>query len=106
MPLLIPALVAAMMTVLRVLLVAKIGTFIVSALLFFGMSFSINKWGVQPALDALEGYVSQLGTGGGAIGSAIAWAGVLNFDKAISILISAYTVKWTITSAKVWLSKV
>ena len=105
MPALIPALVAAMMQVLRVLLMAKIGAFIVSALAFFGFTFVVNQYAIEPALSALTGYVSQLGAGGGAMGHAMQWAGVLKFDQAISVIISAYTVAWTIKSAKVWLGK-
>lgn len=105
MPALIPALVAAMMTVLRVLLMAKIGAFIVSALLFFGFTFATNEYAVEPLLDALRGHVQQLGAGGGAMAYAIQWAGVLQFDKAVTVLISAYSMAWTIRSARVWLSK-
>lgn len=105
MPLLIPALVAALMTVLRVLLMAKIGAFIVSALLFFGFTFAVNEYAIEPALDALRNYMTSMGSAGGIAGSAIAWAGVLRFDDAVSVLISAYTTKWTIVSARIWLSK-
>lgn len=105
MPALIPALVAALMTVLRVLLMAKIGAFIVSALLFFGFSWATNEYAIEPLLDALTGYVQQLGTGGGALAYAMQWAGVLQFDKAITVIISAYGMAWTIKSARVWLSK-
>lgn len=105
MPALIPLIVSAFMTVMRVLLLAKIGSFIVSAMLFLGLTFAIDNYAIDPLLDALESYVSQLGTGGGAMATAMQWAGVLNFDKACSVLISAYTTAWTIKSAKVFLSK-
>lgn len=106
MPLFIPALVAALMTVLRVLLIAKIGSIIVAALAFFGFTWAVNKWGIDPAMNALDNYVGQLGSTGGTMASAMQWAGVLQFDVAISVLISAYTVKWTLTSARVFLMKV
>lgn len=105
MPALIPAIVAALMTVLRVLLIAKIGSFIVSALVFFGLTIGINNYAIEPALNALQTYVGQLGASGGAVATALAWAGVLNFDKAIGVLISAYTTAWTIRGAKVFLMR-
>lgn len=106
MPALVASLVASLMTVLRVLLIAKIGSIIVAALAFFGLSFAVNKYSVQPALDALEHHVGQLGAAGGHVASAIQWAGVLNFDQAVTILISAYTVKWGLQTARVFLTKV
>lgn len=105
MPLLIPALVSAMMTVLRVLLMAKIGAFIVAALLFFGFTWATNEYAVDPLMDSLTAYVGQLGSVGGVVGSAVQWAGVLQFDKAITLVVSAYGMAWTIKSARVWLSK-
>lgn len=104
MPAVVAAIVAALMTVLRVLLMAKIGAFIVSALLFFGFTFAVNNYAVQPAMDALTDYMNSMGSASSIAGTAIAWAGVLRFDAAVSVLISAYTVKWTIVSARVWLS--
>src|SRR5690606_18021523 len=105
MPAFIPAIVAALMTVLRVLLIAKIGSIVVSALLFIGLSLAINNYAIEPLLTQLENYVNQLGAGGGAMAQAMQWAGVLNFDKACSVLLSAYTTAWTIKSAKVFLTK-
>jgi hypothetical protein len=105
-PVLVAGAAAAIATALRVMLMAKLGTIVLSCLAFFGMTWGINKWAVAPAIAALEGYVDQLGAGGGAAATALQWAGVLQFDSAISVLISAYTIKWTIVSARVWLSRV
>lgn len=93
------------MTVLRVLLMAKIGAFIVSALLFFGFTWTINEYAIEPALDTLRNYMNSMGSASSIAGHAIAWAGVLRFDDAVSVLISAWTTAWTIKSARVWLSK-
>lgn len=104
MPLLIPAIVAALMTVMRVLLIAKAGSIVLAVLLFFGFDWAVNKFAIDPALDALSGWMGQVGTGHwGAI--AMQWAGVLNIDKAVSVLISAFTTKASINSAKVFLTK-
>lgn len=105
MPALIPAIVAALMQVMRVLLMSKIGSFIVAALLFLGLSLAVNNYAIDPLLSTLEAYVSQIGSAGGAASVAMQWAGVLNFDKAISVLVSAYTAAWTIKASKVFLSK-
>jgi len=105
MPAFIPAIVAALMTVLRVLLMSKIGSIVVAALLFLGLSLAVNNYAIDPLLTRLENYVNQLGAGGGAMAYAMQWAGMLNFDKAVSVLLSAYTTAWTIKSAKVFLTK-
>lgn len=105
MPAFIPAIVAALMTVLRVMLLAKIGSIIVAGLMFLGLSFAVSNYAIDPMLAALESYVAQIGSGGDAAAVAMQWAGVLNFDKAISVLVSAYTTVWTIKSAKVFLMK-
>jgi hypothetical protein len=105
MPALIPLIVSSLMTVLRVLLLSKIGSFIVAALLFLGLSLAIDNYAIDPLLAQLRNYVAQLGAGGGAMATAMQWAGVLNFDKACSVLLSAYTTAWTIKSAKVFLTK-
>ncbi|MDR7135725.1 hypothetical protein J2X06_002943 [Lysobacter niastensis] len=100
------ALVALLVNVMRIMLMAKIGAFIVKALAFFGFTWATNKFAVAPAMDFIRDHMATLNGIGGEYGTLmVQWLGVLRFDQAVSMMLSAYAAAWTIKGAKVFLAK-
>jgi len=98
------ALIPIVVTALRIMLLAKIGAFVAKLLMFFGFTWATNKFAVEPALDALRTHMAIAPSGEyGAV--MVQWLGVLRFDQAVTMVISAYGAAWTIKGAKVWLAK-
>lgn len=91
--------IAMLVNVLRIMLLAKIGAFAAKLLLFFGLTIGVNKWAVEPATDQLR-QIAQTGPSGEMGGTVLAWAGVMQLDIALTMILSAYAAAWTIKSAK------
>lgn len=87
------------------LLRSKLGFFILTAFAWLGINFGTMKLLVEPALDVLYGF-AQGGGGGGQFASvAIQWMGVMNFDRAITMIGSALTIKWSMNQGRLFLFK-
>lgn len=97
------AIIAAIMHALRVMLMAKIGAFVVKLLAFFGIAIVTNKLAIEPLLDQLEGFISQVGQTGQFAAVAIQWAGLMRFDDALSMVLSAFSTAMMIKQARVML---
>lgn len=97
------AIIAAIMHALRVMLMAKIGAFVVKLLGFFGLAIVTNKLAIEPLLDQLEGFISQVGQTGQFAAVAIQWAGLMRFDDALSMVLSAFSTAMMIKQARVML---
>lgn len=98
------AVAAALLMGLRILLMAKLGAMVARVLLFFGITWATNEYALQPALDQIASYMNA--TPNGQFGAwALGWAGVMNLDVAVSMLLSAMSAAWTIKQARVFLSK-
>ncbi|MGH8075958.1 MAG: DUF2523 domain-containing protein [Lysobacter sp.] len=91
-----------LVNVLRIMLMAKIGMFAAKLLLFFGLTVGVNKFVVDPATDQLR-TIAQTGPSGEMGATVMAWAGVMQLDIALSMLLSAYAAAWTIKSGKAFL---
>lgn len=107
-PLLIGALGRFLLPALLWLFKTKGGYIVMSILVWLGINWSSMTLVVDPLIDAIRNYA---GASGGGIGSgpwgeaAMAWAGVLRMDQAITMLLSAYTTKVTILNARLFLWK-
>jgi TRAP-type C4-dicarboxylate transport system permease small subunit len=97
--------IAFLVNALRVTFGTQLGRWIVSAMVFLGISYGTHKIVVTPAITALTGYV-QSGGSGQFISYALAWVGVLWFDKATSMIISAVVTRAGIRAASTVLRKV
>jgi hypothetical protein len=100
-----PALGAILINVLRWLLFTYAGKIVLSVLAYFGLSFVAHKFVIEPALDQIRAMMAS-GPGGDIASYAFQWAGLLNLDKAVSMLISAWVICQGIKTGKVILSKV
>lgn len=87
---------------LRVMLFVQAGKIIVGILGFFGLTYATNKYAVAPLLSAIQSMVNTGPTG--EFGSAVMeWMGLMRFDQALTMLISAWTIAFAIKSAKTFL---
>jgi hypothetical protein len=95
------AIVAALLHGLRVLLMARLGLMVAKVLGFFGLTFVTNKYAVGPLLAQVEGFIAQAGQAGQFGAVAMQWAGLMRFDDALSMVISALGMAFTIKQARV-----
>lgn len=86
----------------------KLGLFVMAAMVWLGINFATIKVAIEPAINLLRQYADGgLGSGGGGELSeaAIAWLGVLQFDKAITMIISAVITKHALVQGRLFLFK-
>jgi hypothetical protein len=84
----------------------KAGHWIVALLLALGLGFATHAAVVTPALDTIREMLVTNNGGGGTLGAAaLQWMGFLNFDKAITMILSAYGARATLRGAKAFLAK-
>jgi len=84
---------------------SRIGLFITSAMVWMGINFGTIKVVVDPALRQLEAFANS-GGGGGQMGAlAMNWAGMLNLDKALTMIVSAVVAKHAIMAGRLYLFK-
>ncbi|WP_434989693.1 DUF2523 domain-containing protein [Xanthomonas melonis] len=101
-----PWLIAQLVAGLAWLFKSRIGLWIMTALVWLGINFGTIKMVVEPAIDLLKGYAEGMGNGNGQLGAdAMAWFGVLQFDKALTMVISAVAAKHAIMQGRLFLFK-
>jgi len=100
-----PALIGMLISALGWLFRSRIGLFIMTAMAWLGINFGTIKMVIEPAIDLLRQHAQGLGGAGQLGGTAMAWAGVLQFDRAITMVISAVAAKWAITQGRLFLFK-
>lgn len=98
------AIIAVLLTGLRILLMAKLGAMVARVLLFFGLTWATNEYVLDPALDQVRQYMTS-GPGGELGATAMQWIGVMELDTAVSMVLSAVVAAWGIKQARVFLSK-
>ncbi|AOH37561.2 DUF2523 family protein [Luteimonas sp. JM171] len=99
------AIVAGVVSGITYMFKTKLGLFIMLAMVWLGINFGTIKIVIDPAISLLRGYATS-GMGGGEYAdAAIAWMGVLRFDKAITMIISAIVSKHVITQGRLFLFK-
>lgn len=99
------AIVAGVVGGITTMFKTKLGLFIMGAMVWLGINFATIKIVVDPAISLLRGYATS-GMGGGEFAAAaIAWMGVLQFDKAITMVISAIVSKHAVMQGRLFLFK-
>ena len=91
--------VGALLAGLSRLLGSRIGQWALQLLAFFGLGFAAQQYAVAPLLAQIQSYAS------GAGGEAVMWMAYLNFDKAITMIMSAYAARATLQGARAFLTK-
>lgn len=101
-----PALVGSLIAGLAWLFKSRIGLWIMTALAWLGINFGTIKLVLEPAIDLLRQYAQGMGNGSGTLGAtAMQWAGVMQFDKALTMVISAIAAKHALMQGRLFLFK-
>lgn len=83
----------------------RLGLLFVSAMLWMGINFTTVNIVLGPLVEALQGF-GQGGFGGNQYGVWITqWAGVLQFDRCMTAISSAYITRVAVTNARLFLTK-
>lgn len=101
-----PQLIGALIAGLAWLFKSRIGLWVMTAMAWLGINFGTIKMVVEPAIDLLKGYAQGMGGGSGELGAtAMQWFGVLQFDRALTMVISAVAAKHAIMQGRLFLFK-
>ena len=96
-----PRIVASVMWLAK----SRLGLIISTAFVWLGINLATVKIVLEPAIDLLRGYANS-GLGGGQMGAvAVNWLGLLQFDRALTMIISAIAAKHAIMAGRLFLFK-
>jgi hypothetical protein len=101
MPLLVGWLIEAIIWVFK----NRIGLFILQALVWLGITYGTQKVVITPTMNAIQGYMTSMSSSSGIGAAAFQWIGVLQFDIACTMLLSAYVTKLGVGAARIVLTK-
>ena len=98
---------AAVVSGMTYMFKTKLGLFVLSAMVWLGINWGTIKLVIDPAVELLLGYADgSLGGGGNQYASvAVQWMGVLNFDRAITMVVSAVVTKHAVMQGRLFLFK-
>jgi len=83
----------------------RIGLIVMSALVWLGINFSTMNLVIDPILDALRGFTTN-SFGGNQYGQIMSqFAGILQVDRCITMIISAYVTRIALTKGRMFLWK-
>lgn len=90
------------------LLKSRLGLFIATAFIWLGINFASLNLVIQPTIDILTGFAQDAGSGGG-VGefaqAASSYMGILQFDRALTMIISAVITKYALLQGRLFLFK-
>ena len=95
-PLVLAPIVSVLLAWLSRFMMLKLGVWILGAMAYLGLYFGVDSFVIGPLVDQ----VRQIAEGG-ITGSLAEWVAFLNFDRAISMVLSAYTTAGAISATKV-----
>ncbi|MGF0666547.1 DUF2523 family protein [Stenotrophomonas maltophilia] len=100
-----PMLLSTLLSGLAGLFRSKWGPWFVEAMAWLGISWATNEFLVQPWIDQME-QAMRAGAPGGEWGAlVIAYAGMMKFDVACTMIASAVSAKFAVGAAKTFLTK-
>jgi hypothetical protein len=98
------AIVAGIVTGISYMYRTKLGLFIMMAMVWLGINFASLKIVLEPAIDLLLGYANGGGGSGGEYATvAWGWLGVMNFDKALTMIVSAVVTRHATMQGRLFL---
>ncbi len=83
----------------------RLGLFIATAFLWLGINFASINLIIEPTIDVLTGAVNNVRTGGtgAAAGALSQYVGLMQFDKAITMVVSAVITKHALLKGRLFL---
>lgn len=92
--------VAFLLAWLSRLLMIKAGVWIVGALVYLGLYFGVQHFAIEPLVNQIRALAQGTMTG-----DLAQWCAFLNIDRAVSMILSAYTAAGAIAATKMALFK-
>lgn len=89
------------------LLKTRMGFIILTAFTWLGINFTTIKLVIEPAITLLQGVTENVGTGGTSAFAAAAagYMGIMQMDRAVTMIISAVATKHLVTQGRLFLFK-
>jgi hypothetical protein len=84
---------------------SRIGLFMSTALVWLGINFASVKLVVEPIYNQLTAYATPGGSTNEIATAMWQYMGLMNFDKALTMIISAVAAKKALTSGRLFLFK-
>lgn len=101
MPVIAGGIVAALLWMVR----SRIGMILTTILIWLGVSVASHTVIVAPLIDAIKSSVLGMDNLDGFAGRAIEYVRFLGFDRALTMVFSAYAARVAVSGAKVFLAK-
>ncbi|MEN5264242.1 DUF2523 family protein [Stenotrophomonas sp. TWI587] len=100
-----PLFISALLSALAALFRSRLGTWAVEVLAWLGLAWATHQFAVEPWLNNMKNAI-QGGTPGGEWGAIlIAYAGLMKFDQACTMIASAVATKFAVNAARAVLVK-
>lgn len=100
-----PVLVAWIVDAVVWLFTNRIGFMIVSFLAWAGITYGTQKIVTTEVVSQLQSFFSSMGSGGSLGAASLAWLGVLNLDKAMTMIVSCITTKQGLSALRIHILK-
>jgi len=101
MPILISSLLSGLAWVFR----SQLGSWIVAGMTWLGIAWATHEFAVEPWLENLRNHVGGATPGGEWGAVLVAYAGLMKFDQACTMIASAVATKFAVTAARAVLVK-
>ncbi|EMR0605411.1 MULTISPECIES: DUF2523 family protein [Stenotrophomonas] len=100
-----PWLISSLLTGLAGIFRSKWGPWVTEAMVWLGLSWATNEFLVDPWIQQME-QAMRAGAPGGEFGAlVVAYAGIMKFDVACTMIASAVTAKFAVGAVKTVLTK-
>lgn len=93
---------------LNAILGNRLATWVAQVLGWLGLQVAFGTFAFGPLIAQIRGYAEGIETAGGGgelTAAALNWLGFLNFDKALTMILSAYVMAFAATSARAFLRR-
>ncbi|TNV98072.1 DUF2523 domain-containing protein [Xylella fastidiosa] len=101
-----PVFIARLLTGLFSLLKTKLGYFIMAAFVWLGINWGSYHFVITPIVKQIYIYMDNVGVAEGSLGEmAMSGLAILNFDRAVSMIISAYVARFAVLNGRLYLFK-
>lgn len=100
-----PAFIAAFFEGFLFFFKTRIGFFVVTLLTWLGVNYGSVHLVLDPIIAAIKGYTTGVGGAGQYGHIALDWIAYLHFDRALTMIFSAYAAKYSILNARLFLFK-
>lgn len=95
-----PILISSLLSGIAWLFRSQLGTWLVAAMAWLGIAWATHEFAVEPWIENMQQQIGG-GTPGGEWGAVlIAYAGLMRFDQACTMIVSAVATKFAVNAAR------